>query len=76
LGPGYYKNQDDLKNMKKEFEMVVHSTRKNTGAFGSSTTREVGSNIQTTVNASSYMGVAGKYYDNIRDSSVTKPSFN
>jgi hypothetical protein len=60
--------------MKKEFEQFTR--RKSNAVFGSSTTRDEGSNIQTSINSSAYMGVAGKYYDRIRDSSVNKPSFN
>ena len=58
--------------MKKEFQSIVNSR----AVFGSSTTRDEGSNILTSVNSKAYMGTAGQYYDNIKGSSVIKPSFN
>ena len=76
LGPGYYKNADDIKQMKAEFTDAVNKNRQKHGAFGSSTGREVGSNINNHIASNSYQGVAGQYYDSVGQSSVVKKTHN
>ena len=73
MGPGYYKNENDITTMKKEFQTIVDKNRlKNettriirpsVGGFGSTTSRDEGSSIQTALKSKAYGGVAGEYYN-------------
>ena len=86
LGPGYYKNESDIQNMKKEFQTIVDKNRlKNEttrirgptiGGFGSTTSRDEGSSIQTALKSKAYGGVAGEYYNETGQSSLKTQSFN
>ena len=89
MGPGYYRNENDITSMKKEFqEIVVRNRLKNDTTrirpsggppgvgFGSSTTKEEGSSIQRAVNSKAYQGVVGQYYNEGGQSSMNTSSFN
>ena len=77
LGPGYYKNHDDIAIMKAQFENAVLRTkdlrnRMQGGGFGSTTSREEGSNIQTALKQKAFQGEENaKVY-----SSVATKTFN
>lgn len=87
LGPGYYSNHDDIQNMKQQFKQIMLRNRlkkRNNSlvsadskeAFGSSQLKTAGGSIDTKLEQTAYKGVAGQYYDSIRDTSILKPTFN
>lgn len=87
LGPGYYKNYDDIQHMKQQFKQIMQKNRgkkrnnsisqaDNKEGFGSSVQQAKGGSIDTKIEQTAYKGVAGQYYDSIRDTSFLKPTFN
>ena len=75
--------------MKQEFQRIVERNRQKQHVakigppsgragvgFGSSTTRDEGSSIQTAVNAKAYQGPAGQYVTQASHSSMHKQTFN
>ena len=87
LGPGYYKNYDDIETMKKQFKNIMMKNRlqkrnssilngESQAGFGSAVQKTHGGSIDTKLEQTAYKGVAGQYYDSIRDTSFLKPTFN
>lgn len=73
--------------MKKQFKQIMLNNRLSKrnlsitstdtrGGFGSSVQKTAGGSIDTKVEQTAYKGVAGQYYDSIRDTSFLKPTFN
>lgn len=85
LGPGYYNTDVDI--MKQQFKQIMLKNKlkkrnnslvsaESKEGFGSSVQKTVGGSIDTKVEQTAYKGVAGQYYDSIRDTSFLKPTFN
>ena len=73
--------------MKKQFKNIMMKNRlqkRNNSiasadiphGFGSAVGKTAGGSIDTKIEQTAYKGVAGQYYDSIRDTSFLKPTFN